>query len=80
MQPNVQTASDALDMLPPRERLALLVMAVVDDEDHASTSVGCLISIAAYMGLHLPPAKRLALAIHMRNEAQTLDDATICWN
>jgi hypothetical protein len=70
---NVRAIHETLTGLPLHDRLAALVISVLEGESRAPMAIGTLIAVASILARHLPPSQRAAIAWHLSAAAEEID-------
>ena len=64
---------DVLCGLPLHDRLAALVVSIVESDPGAVAAVENLVSVAVIMARHMSPAQRTAIVWHLREKTSELE-------
>ena len=74
MKPDhVRAVNDALVGLPLHDRVAALVVSIIEGKSRAPMAIGTLIAVALILARHLPPAQRAAIVWHLRAASEDLE-------
>jgi len=64
---------DVLCRLPLHDRLAALVVSIIESDPRAVAAICNLVSVAVLMAKHMSPAQRTAIVWHLREKTSELE-------